>query len=183
MRCDLRVAAGALCAVLLSACGGDREKAEAASRETPRAGTLGTDGAPDLEALRDTVIARARRGDAPGLVRLMVDDSAYRHRVYPASPAYDPDQEGVFDLVLGMHKANTAKGLRRLLADVRDTARAAAGFLNEEFRGTEVTGGVLYESAERPGARGIRPFGSALCAEGVCRVLSFSRAGFQGKDP
>ncbi|MCD6023699.1 MAG: hypothetical protein K0Q91_615 [Fibrobacteria bacterium] len=147
------------------------------ARDTTR--VLGLDAAPDLDALRDTVRARALRGDTLGLVRVLQDDSAYRREIYPLSEAFDPKNEDTFRFVLGMHKANTVKGLKRLLRDIRDTA-ANGGILAEPFIEVKTAGGLQYET-QLTRAPGIRLFGSAFCGADGCRVVSYAEAGAQGE--
>jgi predicted small lipoprotein YifL len=166
----------------LAACGekGPGKNPNAApARDTTR--ILGLDAAPDIGALRDTVRARALRGDTLGLVRILQDDSAYRREIYPLSEAYDAKNEETFRFVLGMHKANSVKGLKRLLRDIRDTA-SGGGVLNEGFDSTATAGGLQFETRISR-APGIRLFGSAFCGADGCRVVSFAEAGTSGEAP
>lgn len=143
-----------------------------ATKQKPAPGhLLGTDSAPNLHALFDTVEARLRRGDTVGLVRLMIDDSAYRRDIFPSSPAYDASSEDAFRFVLAMHKANSSKGLRRVLTDVLkpDSARAV---LLRAVDSVPVPGGMVYHVL--PG-EGIRPFGTALRTGSAVRIATFGQ--------
>lgn len=139
---------------------------------------LGRDQAASLEALIDSVMARALRRDTLGLVRLMVDDSVYRHAVFPRSDAFDSTREDVFEFVLGFHKLNTVKGLKGLLHDVSESPDSK---VVGRYASVKIDGGVFYEAeAAEPGTIGIRPFGSAVCLPFGCQVVSFASAGMSG---
>jgi hypothetical protein len=166
--------------VVFGACG---SADKASSKPIPRQeGTeLGRDQAASLEALVDSVMARARRGDTLGLVRLMVDDSVYRHAVYPLSDAYDSTREDVFEFVLGFHKLNTVKGLKGLLFDVSETPDSKSV---GDYSHVKIFGGGFYEAkALERGVTGIRPFGSAVCLSFGCQVVSYGSAGLVGRGP
>lgn len=133
----------------------------------------GRDSVAGLQALADTVRARALRGDTLGLIRLLIDDTLFRRHVWPSSPAYDPTRESVFQFVRGMDKANNAKGLRRMLHDVQTLG--ASGVPDAiAFDTTPAAGGTLY--ILKP-VRSVRLFGGALAVNGVYRVLNYSESG------
>jgi hypothetical protein len=182
MRFNQGICLAALVVFGLAACGRketEKSSARPLARDTTR--ILGLDAAPDLAALRDTVRARGLRGDTLGLVRIMQDDSSYRREIYPLSEAYDPENEENFRFILGMHKANSVKGLKRLLRDIQDTV-ANGSILDEGFKSTATAGGTQHETrlSRDPG---IRLFGSAFCGADGCRVVSFSEAGASGDKP
>jgi hypothetical protein len=158
-----------LCAAL-AGCGKARD---AGAKEPPITG----DATVSLEALADSVRARAARGDTAGLFRLQVDDSTFRHYVYPASPAYDSSRPEVFAFVLSMHKSNSLKGVGRVLHDlVVDTAaRVASPVFAESL---PARGARLY-TGFRPDPSRLQPFGSALCRAGGCQVVSYGGAGIR----
>lgn len=161
-------------ALLVFACGRNRE-------EPARAAVPGAEFAADLQALTDTVAARAARGDTVGLVRVMASDSAYRKNVYPLSPAYSATSENAFEFVIGMNKANSGKGLRRLLYDLQSApgAPAAAAPL-DTFPAAE---GVVFAAARNlRGVRGMIFWSSALCRLAGCQVVSYARAGRAGAE-
>lgn len=154
--------------------------AAAASDTAPKARPghlLGRDSARDIQSLLDTAIARIRRRDTVGLVRLMVDDSAWRLHLWPVSNAYDPKSEDAFQFVLAMHKANSAKGLRRVLADAVKPDSTPATFLRV-LEDESLPGATLYHVM--PGD-GVRPFGSALCAGSACRIATFAQPGARSR--
>jgi hypothetical protein len=174
-------------AALLAACGGKEKPAgkpaEHADRPADSASgqssLVGSERAPDLAALADSVRARALRGDTVGLVRLMLNDAEYRAFIYPVSPAYDSSREEVYRFVSGMHKANSIKGLKRLLADAREPASATSAAGDFDARG--IPGGVLHEAAEAaPNTSGFRPFSAVFCRPEGCQVVSFAEAGAYG---
>lgn len=133
----------------------------------------GQESAASLQALADTVRARALRGDTLGLIRLLIDDTLFRRHVWPASPAYDPARESAFQFVRGMDKANNAKGLRRMLYDVQSLG--PAGVPDSIACDTvAAAGGALY--VLKP-VRGVRLFGGALAVNGAYRVLNYSESG------
>lgn len=150
---------------------------------------VGTDSAGNIRSLLDTVIARLQRRDTVGLVRLLVDDSTYRRHLFPISSAYDSTSEEAFKFVLGMHKANSAKGLRRVLAEVekaegmlgvngiKGTAKQSIDFITE-LDSTHFPGGMLFQTHQ---GEGIRPLGTALCVQGACRIATFGHPGSQGE--
>jgi hypothetical protein len=152
------------------------------SDSVPKARTghhLGRDSAPDIESRLDSASARIRRRDTIGLVRLMVDDSAWRRHLWPVSNAYDPKSENAFQFVLAMHKANSAKGLRRVLADAVKPDSTPAPLL----RVVEIEilpGATLHHVL--PG-NGVRPFGSALCVASACRIATFAQPGARRRGP
>jgi hypothetical protein len=155
------------------------EKTETVSPKSAPVPVVGTDRTRDVQSLIDTVEARLLRSDTVGLVRLMVDDSAYRRHIFPISSAYDSASEDAFKFVLGMHKANSAKGLRRVLAEVqRATEMQKPGdkplSVTRDLDSLPVPGGMLYQS--RTGS-GIRPFGTALQVGSVCRIATFGHPG------
>lgn len=162
---------------LLSACGEARRAEEPPPAQSPLVGSESVDG---LAALHDTVHARALRGDTLGLLRVLVNDSTYRAHVWPVSPVYE-EREEVWNFVIGMHKANSVKGMRRLLGDILVPGNGAVEF--PDFGTTEIPGGVLYYApkSER-GKGGVRLFGSALCLEDACRVLSYNQGGAKGSE-
>jgi hypothetical protein len=175
-------------AAFLAACGKEKpaEKASAPqAADTSRAASgqsrlVGSESAADLAALEDSVRARALRGDTVGLVRLMLNDSAYREFIYPVSPAYDSSREEVFRFVAGMHKANSVKGLKRLLADAREISEGSPA---NRFDARNIPGGVLHEaSAAAPNTAGVRLFSAAFCRSQGCQVVSFAEAGAYGGD-
>lgn len=131
---------------------------------------LGTDSVPDVLTLLDTVEARLRRGDTVGLVKLMLDDSAYRRHIFPTSQAYDPSSEEAFKFVLGMHKANSAKGLRRVLNSVQRPDSVKAVILRS-LDSVSVPGGMIYQVRQ---GEGVRPFGTALKTGTACRIATFA---------
>ena len=178
-------AAGSL--VLLSAglsgCGkkaDDRAKSRPAPESAPvQSSLVGSESAVSLQVLHDTVYARALRGDTLGLLRLFVRDSVYRAVVWPTQPSYEPDRDEVWMLVSGMNKANSNKGLRRLLADIELDA-AAHGI--PEFKVKDVAGGKVHSREKRelrPGELSL--FAAALCREGGCQVLTYANAGRVGQ--
>lgn len=133
---------------------------------------MGTDSVSGLTALQDTVRARAMRGDTVGLVRLMTGDSAYRRHIYPHSPAYDRNREEVFQFVLTMHKANNAKGLRRLLGAMQtDSGRTA--FRPAGVDSLPTPGGMIYRTLA---SDSLRLFSEALRQGDWIRVVSYSGA-------
>lgn len=164
-----------LAALTLSACG--RKSAE----ENPGAQSplVGSEFVADLAALHDTVAARAARGDTVGLVRILVNDSTYRRVVWPTTPAFDSTREEMWNFAIGLHKANSVKGLRRLLADI---AQPESGDpVVPAFGLQPVAGGLLHYAPRRErDERGLRLFGSALCLEDGCQVLSYAQGGFKG---
>jgi hypothetical protein len=155
------------------------EKSETVSPKSVPVSVVGTDSANDVQSLMDTIEARLRRSDTVGLVRLMVGDSAYRRHIFPTSSAFDSASEDAFYFVLGMHKANSVKGLRRVLAEVqRATEMQKPGdkplVVTRDLDSLPVPGGMLYQS--RTGS-GIRPFGTALRVGAVCRIATFGHPG------
>jgi hypothetical protein len=171
-----------LAAAALAACG----KSDPAKSQPPSPGAgsrpasvVGSDQVPIAEALFDTVYARVRRGDTVGLARLLVDDSTFRRNVYPVSPAYDSSSESVFEFVLGFHKTNSAKGLKRLLRDAQDSGLAVLRVPNADT--VKTPEGVLYVLPEYSGARpGLQLYGSVLCRPSGCQVVSYAPAGARG---
>jgi hypothetical protein len=161
-------------AATLWACG-KSEKEKSGAEPAPKKTVIGTDWVSTLPALSDTVRARAARGDTVGLVRLMVGDSVYRRNIYPISPAFDSGREEVFRFVIGMHKANSNNGLKRLLYDIQDPQNGE--ILVPVFDSVPTREGRLHEAAWDPKSRGIRLFGSALCLRSGCQVVSFARGG------
>jgi hypothetical protein len=145
----------------------------AADGKPARGSLLGTDSAAGIQPLLDTVTARLLRGDTVGLVRLMLDDSAWRRNIYPSTAGYDSTSEDAFHFLLGMHKANSAKALRRVLAEVRKPDSTPAVILRA-LDSTPAPGGILYDV--RPGD-GVRPFGSSFCSNGTCKVATFGQPG------
>src|SRR5690606_33602832 len=124
--------------------------------------------------------ARAVRGDTLGLLRVLVSDSLYRTVVWPVSPAYEPDREEVWKLVTSMHKANSNKGLRRLLHDIG--LPESGPVLRLPLGETAVEGGILHELAKtEKTAGGLVLFASALCLQNTgCQVLSYAQGGNRG---
>ncbi len=160
---------------LLAACGSDRREAEA----QPQSPLVGSETVTGITALHDTVYARALRGDTVGMVRVLVNDSVYRARIWPTSASYDPDRESVWEFVISMHKANSTKGLRRLMGDVLEPSHGSPVF--PVFEPTEIEGGTVYHAPKRELDRGgLRLFGSALCIEGTCQVISYNQGGVKG---
>lgn len=88
---------------------------EAAVKAKPA--LVGTEWVGDSVALLDTLRARIGRQDTIGLVRLLVSESTFARDIYPQSPAYDSSRPDVFQFIYGMQKANSVKGLKRLLSD------------------------------------------------------------------
>jgi hypothetical protein len=181
----------ALClasSLLLAACGKTREAGEAvpSPQSNPPATQsflIGSEQTPDLASLQDTVEARALRGDTLGLLRLMVNDSVYRTVVWPTTPSYEPEREEVWNLVMSMHKANSNKGLRRLMYDILQPEDGPA--LRPALGATEIPGGTLHALPKTTRTSGgVMLFGSALCltkATGQeCQVLSYSQGGARG---
>jgi hypothetical protein len=185
-----RIVVAAIAALLAGACDRSQKDHAADSRSAPKAAAkmadtgraapvpgrgslLGTDSVAGIHALLDTVEARLLRGDTVGLVRLMLDDSAWRTHVYPATSGYDPASEDAFQFLLGMHKANSAKALRRVLGDIRKPDSTPAVVLRA-LDSVPAPGGMFYEI--RPG-EGLRPFGSAFCSGGSCKVATFGQPG------
>lgn len=167
--------------LMLFACGSERKAQEAEDRsrmpKSRKSSVLGSESVHGLEALRDTVLARATRSDTLGLLRLQIDDSVYRAIVYPLSPVYDSAREEVFRFVLDMHKSNSNKGLRRFLQDAESIQSA----LPAEYEIVAVPDGFMYRNpAFKLTAPGLRVFGSALCLSGKCQVLSYANAGKLG---
>jgi len=167
----------------LTACGKSAEKStDKVQSEKPVAQSplIGSDRVSDLASLHDTVSARALRGDTLGLLRLMVNDSVYREVVWPVMPAYEPDREEVWNLVMSMHKSNSNKGLRRLMHDI--VQPESGDVLRLPLGKTPVVGGILYEIAKTEKTEsGIVLFGSALCLEASgCQVLSYAQGGQRG---
>jgi hypothetical protein len=173
-------------AAFLAACGKEKpaEKSPAGPDSSRAAASgqsrlVGSERAADLAALEDSVRVRALRGDTVGLVRLMLNDTEYREFIYPVSPAYDSSREEVFKFVAGMHKANSIKGLKRLLADARDPSAGVSGA--GSFGARAIPGGVLHEAiATSAGASGFRLFSAAFCRPEGCQVVSFAEAGAHG---
>jgi hypothetical protein len=154
-----------------------------AKTETRTGSVIGSDQATSFKALLDTIRVRALRGDTVGLARLLVDDSVYRRNVYPVSPAYDSTRESVFTFVLGMHRTNNAKGLRRLLGDVSDKAHRGEITILEvtPTAQTPTREGILHEISEYSGKKpGIQLSGSILCHKQGCQVVSYAPAGAKG---
>lgn len=146
----------------------------------PQSSIVGAESVRGLEALHDTVHARAWRGDTLGLLRLFVRDSVYHTVVWPTQPSYEPDRPEMWMLVSGMNKANSNKGLRRLLADVRDAGVAKPRV--PVFTRKEVAGGVVHAREKRDLIRGeLSLFAAALCQGDGCQVLTYSNAGLVGK--
>lgn len=140
---------------------------------------MGTDSVPTLAALHDTILARAKRGDTVGLVRLMADDSAYKQHVYPLSSAYDPNRPEVFRFVLTMHKANNAKGLRRLLGAMqRDSGKTVS--TPSELDSLAIPGGMIYRT--RPSDT-FRNFSEAVRQGSRIHVVSYSGARSKASRP
>ena len=186
MRSNLAILA---LSMLLAACGSKEKPVEKSSSgksvDSTRASAsaqsplVGSESLPDLATLADSVRVRALRGDTVGLVRLMLNDSAYREFLYPVAPAYDSSREEVFRFVAGMHKANSIKGLKRLLMDVRDASNGAPG--PGTFDARPIPGGVLHEAtAPSRSASGVRLFSAAFCRPQGCQVASFAEAGAYG---
>lgn len=184
-----------LAVVGLCACqgeGGERDRAPAqvATDTLERQSVLvGRESVSGLEALHDTVHARALRGDTLGLLRIFVRDSVYREVVWPTQPSYEPDRPEMWMLVSGMNKANSNKGLRRLLGDLADPGDLA-DFANEGavkprvpvFSRKEVAGGVVYAREKSMLVRGeLSLFAAALCRDDGCQVMTYANAGFAGK--
>jgi len=133
---------------------------------------MGTDSVAGLSALQDTVRARAMRGDTVGLVRLMAGDSAYRRHIYPHSPAFDPNREEVFNFILTMHKANNAKGLRRLLGSLHaDSGRTF--YRSAGVDSLPTPGGMIYRTRA---SDTLRLFSEAIRQGDWIRVVSYSGA-------
>lgn len=132
----------------------------------------GQDSAGSLQTLADSVRVRALRGDTLGLIRLLIDDTLFRRHVWPVSPAYD-EREDAFRFVRGMDKANSAKGLRRMLHDVQTLG---AGGVPESVSADTlpVAKGVVYTLKPTDG---VRLFGGALEVNGAYRVLNYSESG------
>lgn len=152
---------------------GKADSATASSKKAATVSVTGTDSVSGILTLLDTVEARLRRGDTVGLVRLMVDDSAYRRHIYPTSSAYDSISEDAFRFVMGMHKANSAKGLRRVLAEMQKQDSVPIVILRE-IDSLPVPGGMLYQTRQ---GTGVRPFGTALRVGTVCRIATFGHPG------
>lgn len=184
-----------LAVVGLCACqgeGGERDRAPAqvATDTLERQSVLvGRESVSGLEALHDTVHARALRGDTLGLLRIFVRDSVYREVVWPTQPSYEPDRPEMWMLVSGMNKANSNKGLRRLLGDLADPGDLA-DFANEGavkprvpvFSRKEVAGGVVYAREKSMLVRGeLSLFAAALCRDDGCQVMTYANAGLAGK--
>ncbi len=163
-------------ALFLAACGKARE---APVVQSPLVGSETVTG---LNALQDTVMARALRQDSLGLLRITLNDESYRMHVWPVSVAYEPDREEVWNFVNGIHKANSLKGMRRLMADIRIPDHGPVE--TPDFQKIEVSGGTLYFAAKRERERGgIRMFGSALCLGEACQVVSYNQGGAKGGSP
>ena len=137
----------------------------------------GQESAGSLKALADSVRLRALRGDTLGLIRLLIDDSLFRRHVWPASPSFD-ERENAFQFVRGMDKANSAKGLRRMLHDVQSLG---AGGIPESVSvdTVPVKDGVVH--TVKP-IDGVRLFGGALEVNGAFRVLNYSESGSSRTD-
>jgi len=177
-----------LAACALFACGDARDavpsrgelRAAAADAEAHQSSLVGSERVTGLKALHDTVHVRALRGDTLGLLRLFVRDSVYRAIVWPSQPSYEPDRPEMWMLVGGMNKANSNKGLRRLLADVSE-----AGAVKPRlplFTRKEVAGGVVHSREKRELVRGeLSLFAAALCQDDGCQVLTYANAGLVGK--
>lgn len=141
---------------------------------------VGSESVQGLQALHDTVHARAVRGDTLGLLRLFVRDSVYRALVWPTQPSYEPDRDEVWMLVGGMNKANSNKGLRRLLADLEGGGSQRPPL--PAFTLKEVEGGMLHAREKSELARGeLSLFAAALCLGDHCQVLTYANAGMAGK--
>lgn len=156
--------------------GAPRPVPEPAPAQSP---LVGSESVASLRALHDTVYARASRGDTLGLLRLFVRDSVYRAVVWPTQPSYEPDRDEVWMLVSGMNKANSNKGLRRLLSDVGLDAAAPKA---PEFNAKDVDGGKVHSREKRelrPGELSL--FAAALCRESGCQVLTYANAGRVGQ--
>lgn len=167
---------------ILAACGGEGRRPEESpapqARSTTQSPIVGSETVTGLEALHDTVHARALRGDTLGLLRILVNDSVYRTHVWPVSDAYE-DREEVWNFVIGLHKANSVKGMRRLLSDILVAANGKVGF--PKFGTSGIPGGVLHYAPKGERERGaVRLFGSALCLDGACQVLSYNQGGMKG---
>ncbi|MDQ3002809.1 MAG: hypothetical protein M3Y08_16295 [Fibrobacterota bacterium] len=137
----------------------------------------GQESAGSLKALADSVRVRALRGDTLGLIRLLIDDTLFRRHVWPASPSFD-ERENTFQFVRGMDKANSAKGLRRMLHDVQSLG---AGRTPESLSvdSVPVKDGVVH--TVKP-TDGVRLFGGALEVNGAFRVLNYSESGSSRAD-
>ena len=167
-----------LSAALFAACGPERGSSSSPPSSSPTdSARTGSERVAGVVALLDTVSARARRGDTPGLLRVQVDDVTYRAHVWPLSATYEPAREEVWDFVIGLHKANSSKGLRRLLSDI--DAPHPVEIESPEFAVVEIPGGTLHMAAKRDRARdgSVRLFGSALCLESGCQVVSYNQGG------
>jgi hypothetical protein len=173
--------------VALLACGKTPENAKDKSKAVLQAAkpavqspVIGSERIPTLDGLYDTVAVRALRGDTLGLLRLMVNDSIYREIVWPVTPAYEPDREEVWNLVMSMHKSNSNKGLRRLLHDI---AQPESGeVLRLPLGKTPVQGGILHDLPKTAKTEsGVVLFASALCLDGAgCQVLSYAQGPQRG---
>ena len=167
---------------VFAGCGRSHEASKAGppGKAAAQSPLIGSHRAADLTALLDSVEARALRGDTLGLLRLFVNDSDYKNHVWPTTPSYEPDRPEVWNFVMSLHKANSNKGLRRMMYDILEPAAGPA--LRPSFVAKPVPGGTLHESGQAAEMeRGVLLFGSALCLEGLgCQVLSFSRAGQKG---
>jgi hypothetical protein len=157
------------------ACGKTKEEKAVTQSEV-----VGSEKIRGVVALYDSVHVRALRGDTLGLVTVLVSDSMYRHGVWPATPSYDPEREEVWNLVIGMHKANSTKGLRRMLLDLQQYHDELIE--TPDFKQEAVPAGILYHAPKRERERGgLRLFGSALCdSEEMCQVLSYNQGGMKG---
>lgn len=165
-----------LSVALFAACGSNHGSSSSPST-TANSVQVNSQYVAGLSALLDTVGARARRGDTLGLLRVQVDDVTYRAHVWPLAATYEPAREEVWDFVIGLHKANSSKGLRRLLSDIG--APHPVEIESPEFTVVEIPGGTLHMAAKRDRARdgSVRLFGSALCLESGCQVVSYNQGG------
>lgn len=159
---------------------GDQGEVRTAASVGTQAPLVGSESVRGFAALHDTVYARALRGDTLGLLRLFVRDSLYREVVWPTQPSYEPERDDVWMLVSGMNKANSNKGLRRLLADIGEPGHARPAL--PAFSRKDVEGGALYAREKSELTRGeLSLFAAALCLEGKCQVLTYANAGTVGK--
>lgn len=189
IRYSMVIVSGISLILLLAACGKGREVDDAAPAQAAglqsraQSPLIGSEYGSNLASLRDTVEARALRGDTLGLLLLMVNDSVYKEVVWPTTPSYEPEREEVWNLVMSMHKANSNKGLRRLMHDILQPEEGPV--LRPALETSETKNGVLYSLPKTTSTGpGVMLFGSALCltkADGQeCQVLSYSQGGGRG---
>lgn len=133
---------------------------------------LGSDSVSGLAAFLDTLQARATRGDTVGLVKIMAGDSTYKHHVYPLSSIFDPAREEVFRFTLTMHKANNAKGLRRLLTAMR-ASPGKVEFALPALDSIAIPGGMIYRTRATDT---LRIFSEAIRRGSWIQVVAYSGA-------